>query len=218
MFTQQNNNMKNKLLITLLALSLCGFAQTADKKNNISIGGGKGSYVGDLGSGAFQPNDEWYGFLGATYSRYLSKSFDVSISITSGDYGHCRDADDPAVRPDGSSVLNMLCRLTTGVASLKYKFANGYLLKENAKLAPYVYAGMAINNISEMWWKDHSRANQGNYGSINGGAGVRYNFYKNFTLTYNAGIGYFLTDKIDFRTKGSNDMYLQSTFAIGINF
>ena len=210
--------MKNKLLIVLLTLSFCGFAQTAEKKNNLSIGGGKGSYVGDLGSGAFKPKDEWYGFLGFNYSRYLCKSFDVSLAITSGDYGHCRDEDESAVRPDGSAVLNMLGRLTTGVVSLKYKFANGYMLKETAKLAPYIYAGAAINNISENYWPDHSRAIQGNYASVNGGVGVRYNFYKNFNFTYNAGIGYFLTDKIDNRSVGSNDIYLQSTFAVGVNF
>ncbi|HXD92547.1 MAG TPA: DUF6089 family protein [Bacteroidia bacterium] len=210
--------MKNKFLIILMAVSLCSLAQTIDKKNNISIGGGKGSYVGDLGSGAFAPKDEWYGFLGINYSRYLCKSFDASFAITSGDYGHCRDSDEPSTRPDGSTVLNMLCRLTTGVLSIKYKFANGYILKETAKLAPYIYAGAAINNVSENYWPDHTRAVPGNYGSLNGGLGVRYNFYKNFNFTYNAGIGYLLTDKIDMRSVGTNDLYLQSTFAIGINF
>jgi opacity protein-like surface antigen len=210
--------MRKKLVIALLAVSLYTSAQTSDKKNNISIGGGKESYNGDLGNSWFNPEEEWYGFVNASYSRYLNKSFDVSISVTSGDFGHCRDSDDPAVRPDGSKVLNMLSRLTTGIVSAKYKFANGYILKEQAKLAPFIYAGIGINNVTDYWWADKSRVNAGNYGSVNAGLGLRYNFYKNFNFTYTIGVGYFLTDKIDYRVQGINDMYLQNNFAVGINF
>jgi hypothetical protein len=110
----------------------------------------------------------------------------------------------------------MLSRLTTLVVSVKYKFTNGYLLKENARLAPYVYAGAGINNVSNYWWKNKDRVNPGNYISLNTGIGLRYSFNKKFNLSYNLGLGYFTSDDLDFRT--SNDMYLQNTLLLGMNF
>ncbi len=203
------------IIIALILITANSFGQTSDKKNNISIGGGKESYNGDLGNSWFHLDEEWYGFVSIHYSHYLNKSFDFSASVTHGDYGKCREHDDEIYREDGTEVLNMLSRLTTGILSVKYKFANGYLLKENAKLAPYIYVGGGINNISNRWWNDKKRVNPGNFGSINGGIGLRYNFYKNFSFTYNLGIGYFMSDNLDFRT--SNDKYLQHNFMFGIN-
>lgn len=204
------------ILVGLIVISANSFGQTADNKNNISIGGGKQSYNGDLGNSWFKMDEEWYGFVSLHYNRYLTKSFDFSASFTHGDYGKCRDHEDDIYRPDGTLVLNMLSRLTTGIISMKYKFANGYLLKENAKLSPYIYLGGGINNISNRWWDDKTRVNPGNFTSVNGGIGLRYNFYKNFSFTYNLGIGVFTSDNLDFRS--SNDKYLQHNFMLGINF
>jgi hypothetical protein len=210
--------MKNKFLIVLITLSVCGFGQTNEKKNNISFGVGTNCYNGDLGNPWFNPKDEWYGIGSLNYSCYINKSFDVSLTVTSGDYGKCRESDDPQFRSDGTEVLNMLSRLTTGVVTMKYKFANGYILKESAKISPYIYLGGGINNISENWWTDKNRANVGNYGSCNGGLGIRYNVCGNFNVTYNLGFGYFMSDNIDKRSSGTNDMYMQNTILFGLNF
>lgn len=210
--------MKTKLLFMLLVVSATGFSQTAEKKNNISIGGGKQSYNGDLGNAWFNPEEEFYGFVSIAYSHYINKSFDATLSVSTGDYGHCREQDEPRVRPDGTPVLNMLSRLTNGVVSAKYKFANGYLLKEDAKLAPYLYAGAGINNISEFWWSDKTRAHTGNYASLNGGIGIKYNFNQKINLGYNLGFGYFMKDNIDDRSENGNDMYMQHCISIGLNF
>lgn len=220
--------MKNTLLIGLIALSICAFGQTSEKKNNISFGVGTQAYNGDLGNPWFSPKDEWYGIGTLTYSRYLNKSFDLSLNLTSGDYGKCREEDDPEFRPDGSRVLNMLSRLTTGIVTMKYKFANGYILKENAKISPYVYLGggvdiLTIGHVGQpvaIFYdgQGNYRANLGTYASINGGLGVRYNFGKNLNLTYNLGFGYFTTDNIDQRAQGADDMYMQNTLLFGVNF
>ena len=171
-----------------------------------------------MGNSWFNPGEEWYGFVSVSYGRYINKSFDLNLNASTGDFGHCRDSDDPAVRSDGSRVLNMLSRLTTGIVTVKYKFANGYLLKENAKIAPYVFLGAGMNNVTDFWWTNKSRVNKGNYGSINAGLGVRYNFTEKYNLTYNLGFGYFTSDNIDYRVQGINDMYMQHTFSLGINF
>lgn len=204
------------ILVGLLIISTDSFGQTIDRKNNISIGGGKQSYNGDLGNYWFKLDEEWYGFVSIQYGRYLTKSFDINATVTHGDYGKCREENSAIYREDGTEILNMLSRLTTGVLSVKYKFANGYLLKENAKFAPYVYVGGGFNNVSNHWWNDKTRVNPGNFTSINGGAGITYNFYKNLSFTYQAGIGYFTSDDLDFRD--SNDKYLQNNFLLGINF
>lgn len=202
----------------LLVVSINTYGQTAERKNNFTLGGGKGAYRGDLGNAWFKLDEEWYGFAYMGYSRYLNHSFDMSATLTTGDYGHCREDDESAIRPDGTEVLNMLGRLTSLVVSGKYKFANGYLLKEKAKLAPYVYLGLGLNNMTEFFWKNKTRANEGNYTSLNGGIGARYHFNDKFNVTYNLGIGRFNNDNIDFRKSGSNDMFLQSTLAFGMNF
>ncbi len=209
---------KNVLIIAIIAISNSSYAQTAERKNNISIGGGSEGYKGDLGSVWFKRGEEWYGFAGINYSHYLNKSFDFTTSLTFGDYGHCREADENQYRDDGTEVLNMLGRLTSLVVSVKYKFANGYLLKENARIAPYIYLGAGANNISEHWWKNKTRANTGYFGSFNGGLGAQYNFYKRFNFTYNLGFGYFTSDNVDKRKDGGNDMLMQQSLMLGFNF
>ena len=202
----------------ILFLVNVSFSQSIEQKNNISIGGGKGAYKGDLGNSWFQPDEEWYGYFALHYNRYINKSFDFGSSLTFGDYGRCREEGDLRYRPDGTEILNMLSRLTSLVVCGKYKFANGYLMKENSKFEPYIYAGAGINNISEYWWEDKKRAIEGNYASLNGGFGVRYNFAKRFNFTYNLGLGYFSSDKIDDRVQGDNDMFMQQSILLGMNF
>lgn len=219
--TNQHTNIKTAKRVLFCAftfLSLHCFGQSFEKKNNISLGTGRQSYNGDLGNSWFQPSEEYYGIGSLTYSRYLTKSFDALLFVTHGDYGHCREEDESQFRPDGTEVLNMLSRLTSSSISVKYKFANGYLLKEEAKLAPYIYLGAGVNNISNFWWKDKKRVNPGNCFSLNGGAGVSYNLNKKINLTYNLGFGYLASDKIDFRSEGTNDMYMQHSLLLGLNF
>ena len=204
--------------IVFIAVSYYSHAQSSEKKSNISIGGGTERYRGDLGNAWFKPHEEVYGFVCFNYGMYLTHSFDLNTGITFGDYGHCRDEDESQFRPDGTEVLNMLCRLTSLSITAKYKFANGYLLHEDARIAPYIYFGAALNNVTDYWWPNKGRINAGNYGSLNAGAGVRYNFCAKFNLTYNLGLGYFTSDNLDYRNEGSNDMYMQNSLTVGMNF
>src|ERR1700722_6782918 len=127
--------MKFKLLFILVISSVCGFAQTSDHRNNISDGGGKESYNGDLGNSWFNTGEEFYGFWSLSYSRYFNRSFDGSVSFSYGDIGRCAEDGFGAVRSDGSPILNMYARMTTLTVALKYKFANGYVLKEDSKVS-----------------------------------------------------------------------------------
>ncbi len=203
--------MKNYLIILCVTLTTLGtFAQTKDRKNNISVGGGRESYNGDLGNYWFKYKEEWYGFVKLSYSRYLNKSFDGMIFASVGDLGHCRESDDPV------TVLNYYSRMKSAIVALKYKFANGYILKEDSKILPYIFLGGGVNNLTDIW--NHKDVNPGNYTSINGGLGVTYNFTERFNLSYNLGFGYFTSDALDYIVKGSNDKYMQNTFLMGFNF
>ena len=206
------------LFIALITISYRSHAQSFERKSNISIGGGTERYRGDLGNAWFKPHEEVYGFVCFNYGQYLTPSFDVNTGVTFGDYGHCRDADESRYRPDGTEVLNMLCRLTSLSLTAKYKFANGHLLRDDARVAPYIYLGAAINNVTDYWWSNKQRVNAGNYASLNGGAGILYNFCTKFNLTYNLGFGYFTSDNLDYRTEGSNDLYMQNSLVVGMNF
>jgi hypothetical protein len=145
-----------KQAITLLGLFLitCSLhAQTVEHKSCFSFGGGNESYNGHLGNSWFDPGEEWYGFVHMAYSRYLCKSFDVQAGITYGDIGRCR--------PDGAdpSILNLYTRMTSTSLTFKYKFANGYLLNEKARVAPYVFLGGAVNNLPQWRSRPHRQPN-----------------------------------------------------------
>ncbi len=206
------------LLLNLFLIASTTNSQTIQNKNYFAVSGGSEGYKGDLGSVWFKLDEEWYGFAGINYSRYINKSIDMAGAFTFGDYGHCREADEPVLRSDGTEILNMLGRLSSLRISSNYKFANGYLLKEQARFAPYVFAGVGINHLSEYWWHNKTRANTGYFGSLNAGLGVRYNFNSKFSLTYSLGFAYFSTDKLDKRIAGTNDMLMQYALQLGFNF
>ena len=188
-------------------------AQTKTNKNNLTAGGGLEQYKGDLGNSFLDFQEEWYGFVKLAYGRYLNHSFDAQAFATIGEIGRCFDGVLDAEHP----VLMFRSRFTTTGLDLEYKFANGYLLKENSKIAPFVYAGAALNHHQDIWTNE-PRVNEGFYTSINGGLGVSCQLIKNIQFVYNLELGYFTSDAIDFISKGSNDMYLQNTLMLGFNF
>jgi len=211
--------MKYKLLIAFTALSICGFAQTKDDKNNISVGFGTQSYNGALGNSWFNFQYETYGVFTLNYNRYLTKAFDVSAYSTYGDFGRCKGNYDQQEWSNGTPVLNMHSRLTTGNIALKYKLANGSILDEDSRIAPYIFLGSGVNNAEDIW--DHStpvRVNEGNYLTINGGLGLRINITAKLNFTYNISFAYFTSNKIDYNSIGVNPMNMQNTYSLGYNF
>lgn len=211
--------MKYKLLIAFTALSICSFAQTKDNKNNISFGGGTESYKGALGNSSFNFQYETYGVVSLNYSRYLTKAFDFCAYATYGDYGRCKKGYDLQQWSDGVTILNMFSRLTTGNIALKFKLANGLILDEDSRIAPYIFLGSGIDNARDVWDYNNSlRVNAGNYLTINGGLGVRVNITERLNFTYNISFAYFTSDKLDRNPNGMNPMNMQNTYSLGYNF
>ncbi len=221
--------MKNMLCTLGLALlTTAAFAQTSTHRLGLSVGAGPQDYKGDLGNG-FKVNsyDVWRGAVTYQAGYYLNRSFDVSLFGSVGDLGFCQtydvantpvDDDDQCPGCVGQVGLgNLSSRLATAGLSLKYKFANGYLMKEKSRLQPYVYAGAAFNKVTDRMKMNCVR--EGNYLSLNAGLGVRYYITSRLNVGYNFSVGYFTRDDLDrmsHHCKG-NDMYMQNSVTVGFD-
>ncbi|MEO6760112.1 MAG: outer membrane beta-barrel protein [Saprospiraceae bacterium] len=208
--------MKASFCCLLVLITFCTAAQgqTRSHKNNLSAGGGIQEYNGDLGNSFFNFKEEWYGVARLAYSRYLNRSLDAQAFATGGHIGRCFDG----VVPPGEHITMLRSAFFSLGLDLKYKFADGRFLPEDARFAPYVYAGAALSKHRDLWNDQGPRVNEGIYTSINGGLGLTYRVCSHFQLNYNLGLGYYTTDALDFITQGANDMYLQHTVSVGVDF
>lgn len=236
--------MKNYLCI--LVLLLCGIGAVAQNKNNklsLAIGGSIQHYNGNLGNSFFKFNSVCFGGATATFGIYINKSFDFNLGGYVGHYGYHPPHVDGEEVPlehrcpgcDGLGMGNLSSLMISGNMAIKYKFANDILLKENAKLAPYAYAGMGINHLSDDMKKQC--VNAGYHFSINGGVGVRYNISERFNIGYNLGLGCFAFGKVYntnlssglvddtihkdsdyYKMERRKDLYMQNSLSLGVNF
>ena len=219
-----------KKLLCTLGLAVCSaslFAQTSQHKLGITIGGGPLDYKGDLGNSFnISTYDVWRGGLSFQASYYLNKSLDVSAFGMGGDLGHCQSFDvitTPIENDDRCpgcigrvGLGNLSSRIYTVGLSAKYKFANGYLLNEKSRIKPYIYAGAAINRLSDQM--KMNCVNVGDYLTINAGLGANYYITERLNVGYNLSFGYFTEDKVDFMSHGgTNDMYMQNALTVGID-
>ena len=232
--------MKNYLLITALLISAFGsMAQTKDHTYGISGGAFIQHYNGNLGNAFFKFRTTCFGGGSLSISRYLNKSFDVHISSTVGDFGYCQMDEDrnrivsmELQCPGCGDMLGMgqlRSRMVAGNLGLTYKFANGYILKANSKLSPYMYTGMGVNRLSDNMGKQC--VNVGTHITVNAGAGIKYNVTKRIHVGYNLALGCFMTKKV-YNTKAESegtydadeikiqkrkDLYLQNGLFLGVS-
>lgn len=196
-----------RIILSTLAFCLFFFAnaQTEVRKWNIGIAGGTSEYNGDKGNGFFDFNSKtlfknWTASLTAT--RYLNASFDVSLRGTYNDkWGYYKST------PDFNGQLTLID------LTFRYKFANGYMLPKETRLAPYILAGGGYmktdgNNIfgGEDW-------------PLIVGAGVNYRITNVIGINYQASLGYLFSDGRDFEKGGKfNDAFLIHTLGLNFNF
>jgi len=169
--------MKKKTLLfaCLLSTTLFVKAQTADKTIAVGLNILKNEYKGDYGNGIFDFNQPTYAGGGISLSTYISHSFDLGIQASMGSYGYV----ETTVNEFSGSKFD---------ASLftHYKLNNGYILKKDAKLSPFISLGIGMAT----------------YGTINSatpyptiitkgidliiplGAGLKYQFTNKFAIQY----------------------------------
>lgn len=216
---------KNNFIFYLLFITTILQAQTKTSKLGITAGFGFQQYNGDLGNGFYNFKTSSYGVGSAQIASYLTPSFDAGIMFSIGDYGYCQTEEEANKEVPFSDrcpgclgrvgIGNLNSRMISGGLFIRYKLANGYILKEDSKLSPYLYAGASFNQLT-----DRMKMNcvtPGNYYTINAGAGINYNLSDRFVIGYNVGFGRFTSDKVDLQVRCSKDMYMQNTLHIGIN-
>lgn len=217
--------MKISLLTVALALAGSCFTQTNQNRVGITIGGGSQKYSGDLGNGFTLKNEVWRGGVALNINVYLNPSLEISGYGSIGDFGYCQPDDKKNMvvaegdRCDGCldrlGLGNLSSRMYVSGVQLRYKFNNGYLLREELRIKPYVYMGVAVNKLTDRMKMNCVDA--GNYLTINSGIGVRYYVSERLNIGYNLNVGYFTSDKLDFLSRGASDMYLQNTVFVGVD-
>ena len=210
----------------LMFLTFAASAQTKTHKFGLALGGGPQDYNGERGNGFTESDDIWRGAVVFNAGYYINKSFDLSMFGSFGDLGYCPDASAAGTPIDENDrcpgclgrlgLGNLSGRVIAGGLSLRYKFANGYILKETAALRPYVYAGAAVNNITDPMKMNCIKL--GNFGTLNAGLGVRYYITERFNIGYQMSFGYFMRDDIDFMSHDKvGDSYMQNALLLGVD-
>lgn len=161
------------------------YGQTSENKWAWLVYGGVNQYDGDLGSEAFEfGSGTWQ--VGTGFRRYLSPSFNVGFDIGAGnldfvDGNRSFDADFGEVKLLG-----------------EYKFNNGYIISEDARLSPFITAGIGINGL------------ENGSAMIPVGAGLRYRIWPDFSLQLSS-IYHNALDDV-------SPNYLQNSLGLFINF
>ncbi len=184
-----------KLVITLFltVMTFSAYAQNSDQKWSLGLYVGETEYNGTLGNGFFKL-DPIYPMGGFSLGSYLDHNFDAALQLDYGLFGFKNVTDNFHVKKINGDLL------------LKFKFANGAILKEDALFKPFLAVGAGI-----VTYRDHKTPASGMDILVPAGAGVKlrvsrenlidlqYQFLYNINLTNRGDVGTG-GDKLDFIT------------------
>lgn len=238
--------MKKKSIILQLALVsvITIFGQTKDNRFGINAGGTIQQYNGNLGSSFFRFNTTCFAGAKTTAGLYLNNSFDLNLSLFAGQFGYCQTEADknrfvslnyrcPGCT-DRIGMGELRSLMLASVLSVKYKFSNGYILKENSKLSPYLAVGAGYNRLIDNMKRQC--VTEGSHFSLNAGTGLIYNITDKLNFGYTANLSCFMPKKvyltnemsaepetepmdlIDIKLERRKDLCLQHSIIIGFNF
>ena len=184
---------KGHLLFWGLVLTFqCLNAQTVDSKFALGLNLTKSEYHGDIGNGLWDFNQNFLGG-GLSLGRYLNASFDMGLQGNFGQYGYRKDAIDNfyGYKMDFSLYGH-------------YKLNNGYILKKEAKLSPFLSIGAGLVSYfrSESW--PDPKIITGNDFIFPVGAGLKYQFNDFIALQYSYLYNFTTSDIRDETSIGHN--------------
>lgn len=240
--------MRKHLLIALFILcTAAAFGQSKNYKYGITGAGFIQHYNGNLGSSFFKFGTTCFGGGSLTFGYRLNRSFDLNVGASVGHFGYCQtDADSSRIVSlehrcpgckDRLGMGELRSLMISGNLGIKYKLANDIILREDSKIAPYVFAGIGLNRLSDNMGRNC--VNVGHHVSINGGAGVNYNITERISFGYSLTVGCFAFKKVYFtnamqdahdanedhehepeelKLERRRDLYMQNALTLGINF
>ncbi|MDO7886230.1 OmpA family protein [Hymenobacter cheonanensis] len=176
----------------LLAAAPHSQAQNADRKWGASGYVTTLQYRGDLGSNFWDAHNLTYGG-GLTLSRYVGKGLDINLSANQSTLRY--PADNSFTFINGGQSAASGRRLYANVSSFglgfKFKLNNGWALKEDAFIQPYILLQPGFAYIYTQRYANYSNVNSNasNYGSFDGQAalGLTFRVTPGFSLFAQAG-------------------------------
>ncbi|MCB2378055.1 OmpA family protein [Hymenobacter sp. BT635] len=197
--------------LTLLAAAPRGHAQTADRKTAVSLYGSVYQYKGSLGSDFFKSGNNHFG-PGISINRYLTPGLDLGLQ---GAYVELKDSQSPATFFN-TNVVNVNL-------ALKLKLNNGWALKEDAVVQPYLLLAPGIAYTSREGSVRGQRIDEDKtYFDAFGAAGINFRISDAVGLFVQTGQHIPLNANIDGEPNRDDDKiddrYLQHTAGLTIAF
>ncbi len=230
-------NLRVKLFAVLMVVSFCAssvFAQSKDNRWAIGLHTNHTEYQGDLGNEFLTFEDIDPG-IGISLGYYLSPTFDITAKITYFDVDYKDDTDKIGTYGSSDGYASQWGMpigpwgfngdMWANTLNLKVKFNNGWLLKEEAKIAPFVIGGVGETRIHSESSRTERHSKQYHNLDLYYGAGINFRLSEKANLVLEAGIHNPMTDVYDGIDKGtvtypgaatSDDEFLQ--YSLGFTY
>lgn len=197
--------MKNLFTLAVIVLLPLSFlAQSANRDVSVGLHLGTKEYAGELGNEFFSFGQHFA--FGVSVSQYISPSFDVMGMVS---YGQIDHADSITTFKNNLVNLNLLA---------KYKFANGKILKQDSKVAPFIFLG--IGDAIET--ANHYIDNFNTSFNFPMGGGVDINLNDKFAVSVMTSYNYMINDRVDNADYGGqlnwHDQYLFTSVGLKFSF
>jgi len=175
-------------------------AQSAEKKTAIALYGGTIQYKGEFGD-QFLKTDNLQGSFATSVAQYLSSSFNLGLMYSNGDVNYSNGHD---FLSGNMRNMNLF---------LHYKFFNGKMLKENARIGPYLITGLGATD----WNESQPNKTQFTDAFVPLGIGFRIRISDSFSILLQSEFHFTMSDAYD-NTELQNDKdYFLHTMA-GLSF
>ncbi len=204
-----------RIVLVLSLIASTAWGQNADNKLAIGLMGGLSDYYGDVNGFTsqkwFNTDGPFQGHGGLGFNYYLSPWFNLGLEGTYGSLGYTAE-----------NFSGLRTQMIQSNLNLKIKANNGLLMKEDAKLQPYILFGLGFAR----YFPNHPtpasfRYLGGNDGTLNAGLGANYMITPQLALNYNLNWAYTGRDKRDGVSNltdasglGTNDQFMIHTVGI----
>lgn len=231
--------MNRKILTLVLSLFIFGatsYGQSYNKKFGFEVNGGLLEYHGDLGSSLYFKNSPDYQGVGGAFGIYLNPSFDANIYGSTGDVGFYKQEYNEGTFEN--ERVGFRARVLQGMLGVTYKFANGYIMDEDARLKPFLRAGWGVTQSVSKFTATavepgYSQNRTWISSGWNAGAGIKFALTDAFDLVISEQLNYSFDDNMDASpyviagarlnsaqegNKPLHDMFLYHSIGVVFNF